>query len=85
MKQPAINSIMTIGALGIILPVPAWAHWGHLGELAGHGHLVAAGLGTLAVMGVVGLAVLGKKDDQGLEEAAEASEATTGNGDKSHA
>jgi hypothetical protein len=30
------------------LPMNAFAHWGHLGEVAGHGHWVALGAGVAA-------------------------------------
>ena len=42
----------------IALPETASAHWGHLGELAGHGHWVAVGAGFSAA---VLAALLGKK------------------------
>jgi len=68
-------------------PSLAMAHWGHLGEVAGHGHLVAAGLA-----GVIGLAIAGlaatKSSDAGsdsdeVEEAVADEAAVTG--DKAHA
>ncbi len=80
--------VITI-ATGVLLPLPALAHWGHFGELAGHGHLVAAGLGVVVVMGVAGLAAFGKKDDQNADEAADldadASDVSVEDGEKTHA
>ena len=34
----------------IFTPLPAYAHLGHFGELAGHGHWVALGAGLTAAM-----------------------------------
>jgi len=33
----------TLAAIFILLATPAFAHLGHLGEVAGHGHWIAAG------------------------------------------
>ena len=41
---PALTTI-------ILAPASALAHWGHLGELAGHGHWIAAGLAAAAAGG----------------------------------
>ena len=51
----------------LFLTVPAQAHIGHLGEAAGHGHLIAG-----AALGLAGLITLvaglkGKKDRQEAE------------------
>ena len=73
MKLPATFMTMT-AAVGSLLPVPALAHWGHLGELAGHGHLVAVGLGAVAVAGLAGLAVWGRRQDQPEDEAVDAAD-----------
>lgn len=54
-------------ALFIILPMPALAHIGHIGEVAGHGHWIA--LGGIAIAGAI--ALLGgrkKSDDDEAEE-----------------
>ena len=51
------------------LPAPAFAHIGHLGEIAGHSHWI--GIGAIAVAGVIGaLAAKGRKDKE--KDAAEA-------------
>ena len=66
----AAATVMTIAMLN---PATVMAHWGHLGELAGHGHLVAAGL-----------AVVRPRDDAAStaeDSEAEDAEAT---GDKAH-
>ena len=68
MKFPATYTTVT-AAVGGLLPAPALAHWGHLGELAGHGHLVAVGLGAVAVAGLAGLAIWGRGTDQPEDEA----------------
>lgn len=61
---------MRATALLIILwGLPAQAHIGHLGEVAGHGHLIGAGLIGIAI--AIGL--LGAKKDP--EEEAEPDEA----------
>ena len=73
MKLPATFMTMT-AAVGSLLPVPALAHWGHLGELAGHGHLVAVGLGAVAVAGLAGLAIWGRRQDQPEDEAVDAAD-----------
>ena len=51
--------VITGAALTTIIfaPASAQAHWGHLGELAGHGHWIAAGLAAAAAAAVAGLAV----------------------------
>lgn len=44
----------------VALPSNVFAHWGHVGELAGHGHLIVVGAGVMAA----GLAaLLGKKSN----------------------
>ena len=67
-------------ALAVVLSVfatPAFAHVGHLGEVAGHGHWIAAGaLGAAAL--AAWLAGKGKKAEADPEpdEAEETEEAT---------
>ncbi len=39
------SSLCFFTAISAFWPAPAFAHWGHVGELAGHGHLI--GLGAL--------------------------------------
>ena len=53
MQIPAIQT-MSIGGLISALTLfggmgRALAHWGHLGELAGHGHVIGAALAGVAV------------------------------------
>ena len=58
---PALTTI-------ILAPASAQAHWGHLGELAGHGHWIAAGL--VAAAAVAGLAITRpRKESEATDEA----------------
>ena len=67
-----------------LAPASAQAHWGHFGELAGHGHWIAAGLAAAASVAVAGLAIsLPRKASEETDEAVP-DEAET-NGEKSHA
>ena len=67
-----------------LAPPSAQAHWGHFGELAGHGHWIAAGLAAAASVAVAGLAIsLPRKASEETDEAVP-DEAET-NGEKSHA
>ena len=54
-----------------LLPAPALAHIGHIGEVAGHGHWIA--LGGIAIAGVIALLGARKnpKDEDVEEEAIE--------------
>ena len=74
---PAITTI-------ILAPATALAHWRHLGELAGHGHLIAAGLAAAATAAVAGLAITRprKKNETADETVPDEAEA---NGEQSHA
>ena len=36
------------GVAALAIPTPAFAHWGHVGELAGHGHWIAIGAAAAA-------------------------------------
>ena len=75
--KPVLTTSVTGVATAMIglSPVTAFAHWGHLGELAGHGHLVAAGLAAAAVA-VAGLAVIKPQDAPSTSDDAEAEEST---------
>ena len=61
--------------LSLLATFPAFAHWGHVGELAGHGHLV--GLGALAAAAALAAAMAAaarakskrEDEDQDAEEA----------------
>ena len=72
---PALTSI-------ILAPASAQAHWGHLGELAGHGHWIAAGLAAAAA--VAGLAITRPRKESEATDEAVPDEAET-NGEQSHA
>jgi len=53
-------------ALFLTLPMPALAHVGHIGEVAGHGHWIA--LGGIAIAGAIALLGGRKKADKETEE-----------------
>ena len=58
---PALTTI-------ILAPASAQAHWGHLGELAGHGHWIGAGLA--AAVAVAGLVITRpRKESEATDEA----------------
>ena len=52
----------------LFLTSPALAHGGHLGELAGHGHLVGWGLMAAAGLAAAAIARFGKKQDELSDE-----------------
>jgi hypothetical protein len=54
----AFMRALPVFILFVAMPEVAAAHWGHVGELAGHGHLIAVGAGLTAA---VIAALLGKK------------------------
>lgn len=57
---------MLLGAVFFgVVPSNAFAHWGHVGELAGHGHWIAVGAG---VVGAALAALLGKKNEGEVNE-----------------
>lgn len=68
----------------ILAPASAQAHWGHLGELAGHGHWIAAGLAAAAAVAVAGLAITRPRKESEATDEAVPDEAET-NGEQSHA
>ena len=74
---PALTTIM-------LAPASAQAHWGHLGELAGHGHWIAAGLAAAAAVAVAGLAITRSRKESEATDEAVPDEAET-NGEQSHA
>ena len=49
----------------------AVAHWGHLGEVAGHGHLIGAALGVAAAVLAAALVAEGRAQTADDEENAE--------------
>ena len=74
---PAITTI-------ILAPATALAHWGHLGELARHGHWIAAGLAAAAALAVAGLAITRPRKESEATDEAVPDEAET-NEKQSHA
>ena len=74
---PALTTI-------ILAPASAQAHWGHLGELAGHGHWIAAGLAAAAVVAVAGLAIPRPREESEAADETVPEEAET-NEEQSHA
>ena len=56
----------------------ALAHWGHLGELAGHGHLVGVALGAAAAVLAAALVVKDRGQANSEEDTAEADGNETG-------
>ena len=86
MKTIYLTEIRVIAASAMLLSSPsiAMAHWGHLGEVAGHGHLVAAGLAAVIGLAIAGLAATKSGDAHAENEDAEAEEAEA-TGDKAHA
>lgn len=57
----------------IVLPAPALAHIGHLGEVAGHGHWIA--LGGIAIAGAI--ALLGNRKKRPDDDADDITEEDT--------
>ena len=68
----------------ILTPASAQAHWGHLGEIAGHGHWIAAGLATAAAVAVAGLPITRPREESEAADETVPEEAET-NGEQSHA
>lgn len=65
-----MTRIILATSLTVVLPMPALAHLGHVGELAGHSHWI--GVGAIALAGVIGaLAAKGKKGAEPSEPEAE--------------
>lgn len=75
-KVITVTSLLT----SAFVVVPANAHVGHVGELAGHGHLLGLGLLIGAGIAAAAIARLGKKDreeEEGDEIEAEDGETET--------
>lgn len=51
----------------LCVPIPAFAHIGHVAEVAGHGHLVAVGAAIAAVVLGGLIAKIPKKEEAGVE------------------
>lgn len=62
-----------ITSAALIMPAPsAYAHWGHVGELAGHGHVVGiAALAGAAALAAALAAARGKRAEKNDEESEE--------------
>lgn len=58
-----------ITCIAMAAPLPAFAHMGHIAEVAGHGHLI--GLGALAAAGVIAGLVARSAKKKDLDEDAE--------------
>lgn len=54
-----------VSMTSLMLASPAYAHWGHVGELAGHAHWV--GLGAAVVTGALAAAI-GKLAEQASDD-----------------
>jgi hypothetical protein len=71
MKIPEIRVIAASALAGttmVFADMPAaMAHWGHLGELAGHGHLAGLALGAAAAIMAAALVAKGR-DEAGRDE-----------------
>ena len=74
---PALTTI-------IAAPASAQAHWGHLGELAGHGYWIAAGLAAATALAVAGLAIIRPRQESEAADETVPDEAET-NREQSHA
>ena len=74
---PALTTI-------ILAPASAQAHWGHLGELAGHGHWIAAGLAAAGAVAIAGLAITRPCEESEAPDETVPDEAER-NGEQSHA
>ena len=69
-------------AASMMIAGPAVAHWGHLGDLAGHGHLAGAVLaGAAAVLAAGLIATCGNSDNKDNEIAADDASSTHADGD----
>ena len=68
----------------ILAPASAQAHWGHLGDIAAHGHWIAAGLAAAAAVAVVGLRITRPHKESEAADETVPEEAET-NGEQSHA
>lgn len=77
--------LTTATGLCLILPtVPAYAHLGHIGELAGHSHWI--GLGAVGVAGAIAAAAaLLPKKKRGEPEDQEAEEVSDGDTEEASA
>lgn len=58
---------LILAILCFVFPSSAWAHWGHLTDVAGHGHWI----GLAALGAAIGIAIWLGSDDEVDEEAEE--------------
>jgi|TARA_X000000950_G_C13838756_1_gene629275 hypothetical protein len=79
-KMPNIPHMTAIGLASVTMlfgGMPgALAHWGHLGELAGHGHLVGAAFGAAAALLAAALVIKDRVQADSGEDAAETDRGT---------
>ena len=69
-------------AASMMIAGPAVAHWGHLGDLAGHGHLAGAVLaGAAAVLAVGLIATCGNSDNKDNDITADDASSAHADGD----
>ena len=64
------SALLALAAVS--LPTPAFAHWGHVGELAGHGHIIA--IGAAAAAAALTAALLKPDREKQAEDETEAEE-----------
>lgn len=62
-------SRIVLFSLFAVVAAPAQAHWGHVGELAGHGHWIAIGAAAGAAALAAWLARPNKAEDETEEDA----------------
>ena len=80
MNLPNIPKVAAIGLASVTTlfgGMPgALAHWGHLGELAGHGHLAGAAFGAAAAMLAAALVIKDRVQANSEEDTATADSGT---------
>lgn len=67
MRRMAISACLLAPIGAFFVPAPAAAHWGHVGELAGHSHWI----GLAAALAAAALAALAARKARGARDAAE--------------
>jgi hypothetical protein len=74
-KIPKFPKMAAIGVASVTMLFGgmsgALAHWGHLGELAGHGHLIGAAFGAAAAVLAAALVIKGRVQADSEEDAAQ--------------
>ena len=61
--------VYSISVSMALMPVPAFAHWGHVGELAGHGHAIA--IGAAAAAAALAAWIASQREDETSDDADE--------------